>query len=178
MKTITTSDECAACRACCQFRAGKLYFAPLWTDDEVRHLQTGSPETAQFHPFDASGRVFQIGLVPSTLKEDVWVCPLLDEPSNMCRVYGLHPFDCRIWPFLVTRDPDGAVRLVYVADPDCRGMRRACADGGDELKSYARYLEGYLRRPEVVATLRAHPELIWPTQPNTVPLADLSDVLK
>ena len=175
MKTVTRSEDCVACQDCCQFSAEKLYFAPLFTDSELdavtRRLPPDRPWPA-FHRHQGSRTVWQIELLPSRTRPHLYACPFLDETTHLCAIYPDVPFDCRVWPFLVSWSADGRrLELACVERHECPSLLRT---GSEALAAYTRYLLGCLRRPEFIRLLRAHRALIWPHQPNSIALADLT----
>jgi Fe-S-cluster containining protein len=179
METVTRSEDCVVCKECCKFHKDKLYFAPLFTDDELDALKKARPTDeppAGFHRFHGSRTVWQIELLPSATSPSLWVCPFLDEATNMCAIYPDVPFDCRVWPFLVAWSADGqGIELACYERKVCASLRNT---GSDEFAAYTTYILGYVRRPQFLRHLREHMELIWPHQPGTIPLADLTaDVL-
>jgi Fe-S-cluster containining protein len=179
MKTVTRSEDCIACQECCQFSAEKLYFAPLFTDIELDALTLGLPSERprpKFHRHQGSRTVWQIELLPSLAQPHLYVCPFLDETTHLCAIYPNVPFDCRVWPFLVSWSTDGRrLELACVERRECPSLLRT---GSETLTAYTRYLLDYLRRPEFVQLLRTHRALIWPHQPGSIALADLTaDVL-
>lgn len=176
MKTITTSDDCLLCRECCKFPEEKRYFAPLFTAEEKETaLRLGVGEHPSFHPHRGSASVYQVELQPSQQQAGLFVCPFLAEATNRCRIYPHHPFDCRIWPFLITRSRDGrSIHLVRFGGQDCPGLARLSAA---ELAAYVRYITAFVTRPSFLRFLRAHPELIWEEQDGSEHVADLTAAL-
>jgi Fe-S-cluster containining protein len=179
MKTVTRSEDCVACKDCCKFRKDRLYFAPLFTDDELDALKRRLPAGQAlpgFHRQGGSRTVWQIELLPSRARPGLYVCPFLDEATNLCAIYPDVPFDCRVWPFLVAWSADSRhIELACYDRKECVSLRRI---GADEFAAYTTYILDYVRRPQFLQNLRTHPELIWPHQPGTVRLADLTtDIL-
>ncbi len=179
MKTVTRSEDCVVCKGCCKFGKEKLYFAPLFTDDELDVLRKRLPTERPlpvFHPQGDSRRVWQIDLLPSRIQSDVRVCPFLDEETNLCAIYPNVPFDCRVWPFLLAWSADGQrIELTCYEREECASLGKI---GPDEFARYTAYMLAYVHRPAFLRRLRSHLELIWPHQPGTIVLADLTaDIL-
>ena len=179
MKTVTRSEDCVVCKDCCKFRKEKLYFAPLFTDDELDALRKRLPDERPlpaFHRQRDSRTVWQIELLPSATRPGLYVCPFLDEATNLCAIYPDVPFDCRVWPFLLTWSADGQrVELTCYERKECASLRHI---NPDEFAAYTAYILDYVRRPAFLRGLHTHLELIWPHQPGTVALADLTaDIL-
>jgi Fe-S-cluster containining protein len=175
MKTVTRSEDCVVCKDCCQFSAQKLYFAPLFTDIELAALTKTLPADSlrpAFHRHQGSRTVWQIELRPSRTQPHLYVCPFLDETTHLCAIYPNVPFDCRLWPFLVSWSMDGRrLELACVERRECPSLLRV---GSEAFAAYTRYLLDYLRRPEFVQLLRTHRALIWPHQPDSIVLANLT----
>ena len=98
------------------------------------------------------------------------------KPSNLCHIYNHEPFDCRIWPFLITKSQDGqSIHLVYFTRENCPSL--GCINR-EEFEAYRRYIMDYVMTPEFLKLLHAHEALIWDWQEGTRFVADLTEKVK
>jgi len=97
---VDFGDICKSCNInCC-----KRFYAVLLPEEEKLFE----------HSFDVKtplGKVKAIGFNRGRS------CPYLDE-KGLCRIYGLRPFDCRIWPVMLYYDFNKDEKVVYL-DLDC-----------------------------------------------------------
>lgn len=97
-------------------------------------------------------------------------CPFFEPATNGCRIYGARPLDCRLYPFLLMRDPatSAVVLGMDMLCPFIQDHRPAPA-----LVEYGRWLASYVEGDEMTATVAANPGLIQAYQDSAVVLYPL-----
>lgn len=179
MKQIIKHEQCLRCRECCRFRADRLYFAPLFTQDEIESIRQTGADMPEFVPFQGSDKVFQIKLQPAQIKDPVYeyVCPFLDEANYVCTIYEQRPFDCQVWPFIVMREA-GRKILAHFTGESCLALDEV--DAAD-FAEYRDYFAALIRSEKYRDMLTRFPELVWEHQSDenypTVPVLDITDDL-
>lgn len=98
---VVTSQQCLECRGCCAFAHSGGDWSPRLTPEDASMLAGVFP-----------GKEWQDGeervaLVSSSRGQ---ACFFLDEADHRCRAYGVRPYECRLYPFLLSLE-DGVVRV-------------------------------------------------------------------
>ncbi len=114
---VVTSQECLACRGCCRFHAPDDAWSPRLTAEDASRLLKAVP-----------GGGWQKGHDGFALKacREGYACPFLDDGPGTCGAYDDRPFECRLYPFLLSREGTGF--KVY-AHSSCPAMQRDSAAG-------------------------------------------------
>lgn len=98
---IVTSAQCLACKGCCAFLHSGGDWSPRLTPEDISLLTEADPERTWLNGEE------RVSLVPSSRGQ---ACFFLDEASHHCRVYAKRPYECRLYPFLLSHE-DGVVKL-------------------------------------------------------------------
>ncbi len=168
---ITKSEDCNNCRGCCKFEKGDEYFAPLFTRVEINKLKSVKDKSI-FKSYKSSGNVFQIELVNSNNEKDVMVCPFLDEKTHLCGIYELRPFDCKFWPFVLTKSKDGNSTTLSCFDKDlCPSLESLKDEHFEEQKNKVIEL---INSEEYKKLVQEHPGLVWDYEKDTFLVKELN----
>ncbi len=107
-----TSQECLACRGCCRFHAPDDAWSPRLTAEDAALLLKAQPDGG----WQGGG-----GRLALKACQSGHACPFLEEGSGKCGVYDDRPFECRLYPFLLSREDTGF--RVY-AHTSCPAIQR------------------------------------------------------
>lgn len=168
IRSFIPQGVCLACRGCCRFSEAESVWTPSLTREEVGVLVANKVPPLLISP---EGRLRLV-----SVSDGGFVCPFLDPPSNACRIYGLRPLECRLYPFVINRGTAGEVHLAL--DTQCP---YASAHLKDRVTAeYAEYLTEVLSAPEQAVLIRENPCLIqaYPGAVNLRPLGALRDAAK
>lgn len=94
------------------------------------------------------------GIRPSPYK-DYFICPHLNIDTNRCRIYLRRPFDCKLYPFVLTRKNSKVFLGLDSRCPYTKDKLKA-----DTLKEYARYLVDLFSSEEFKGLLKKEPGLV------------------
>lgn len=182
MEQIVHHEQCLRCNECCRFRADRQDFAPIFTVEELDTLRQTREFLPEFTPFKSTDNIFQIRLKKAEIEDPVYpyVCPFLDEANYRCTIYNARPFDCRIWPFIVLREPEtGRVMLAHFTGSACIALDEVPPES---FRAYEAYMEKLVTSAEFVQFLDQHPQLIWEHDGHgnyaTIPSLDITDLLQ
>jgi Fe-S-cluster containining protein len=103
---ILDSSTCLSCRGCCRFSAKASVWSPVLLNEEI---------ASGAIPSTVIGADKRIRLISDTL-ERCFICPLLNVHDDTCTVYEKRPFECRLYPFVLTKT---GVAVWLAADPQC-----------------------------------------------------------
>lgn len=141
IKQFVPQGVCLKCTGCCRFSQLISQWAPVFSEKEIR-------------------------LQPAK-KGDYFVCPLLNEDDNKCRIYTLRPFDCQLYPFLINRKD----RKIYLSvDLNCSWAKENL--NNQPFKKYLDYLSSLLNSKAYRLILKNNPQLIQ-TYPEVIDLIEI-----
>ncbi len=126
------SRVCLACDGCCRFDSADSVWRP-----RVEPEERGDPALSAHGPA-ADGRLETAEYGGRT------ICIFFHPGARACAVYPHRPFECRLYPFLLTRR-HGRLRLcVHLNCPFVEEFR-----GTASYRDYVAYLREYFRRADV-----------------------------
>ena len=136
IRQIIPENYCSRCNVCCRFPEATSELRPVFLNKEII-------ERKYFFVFD-NVRPCKINAVPF---KDMYICPHFNPEKNTCSIYKLRPFDCRLYPFMLTYNKDyTAVELV--ADSKCPFV-----ENKNLLAAYAKEIYEYLEQEEIAEEL-------------------------
>jgi Fe-S-cluster containining protein len=86
---------------------------------------------------------------------ETYLCPFLAQADNKCKVYDIRPFECRLYPFLLSMRNKKVILTVDLNCPYAAGTINT-----EEFKAYVEYLTGYLNSPAQVELLKENPHIL------------------
>ena len=104
-------ESCQKCRTCCKFEKKDRYFTPMFTKAEAEKIEKAHGPQELIKPYKGSANVFHVDAIKSKEEPGIYVCPYLDEKTQLCRIYEIRPIDCRIWPFMFMKTKQGKLEL-------------------------------------------------------------------
>jgi Fe-S-cluster containining protein len=104
---IIPKGRCLTCDVCCRFPEADSPMRPFFTAAEIDAAIARGVPAVQF-PDRAGGRVV---LVPHPTGEG-YMCPAFEAATHRCAIYDDRPLDCRLYPFVVVRPPEGEQPLL------------------------------------------------------------------
>ena len=106
------------CRGCCLFHQPGGDWSPRLTPEDVAALMKAVPDGAWRNGSDR--------IVLKSCK-GAHACSFIDEKTHHCFVYGVRPFECRIYPFLVSSEKSGFKVYAHLSCPAIDQLRTAGA---------------------------------------------------
>lgn len=110
LKSILSSEDCAACRFCCSFRRKSLWETPLFDKITKEKLEKKFPEAVFKRAGNENFTVDLIHLYKTEDSEEEAACPFLSEKGCVLSAEE-KPFDCSIWPLRACKI-DGKIRVI------------------------------------------------------------------
>ena len=148
IKQFVPQEVCLQCKGCCRFSEQDSVWSPCLLDEEMQALIDKDLPSA----FISGQR--KILPVPCQ-KDNNYVCPFLDLAASTCRIYNSRPFECQLYPFLISLR---GKKVFLTVDINCPYVKEKM--NTKELKDYAEYLFSFLNSPEQIHILRDNPHLI------------------
>jgi len=145
---IIPQGICLKCRGCCRFSQQDNIWSASLLDEEIRSsLEKKIPSCA-------ISRDKKIRLEPNP-EEDNFICHFLNIQDNQCNIYSLRPFECQLYPFLISRH-EGMVFLAV--DVKCPFVRDNLESG--IFKKHTQYLTHLFNNPPWLNSLKSNPQII------------------
>lgn len=159
IKQFIPQEACLKCQGCCRFKESGSIWLPCLLDEEIQDLLDKKIPPASIS-LDR-----KIQPIPNP-KQEGFICPFLNIEDNKCRIYGLRPFECQIYPFLLTLRGS---KVLLTVDLNCLYIKENLDT--KELKEYTGYLVSFLNSPRQVKILKDNPQIIQAYQ-------DVMDVIE
>ena len=161
LKQFVSPQACAVCDVCCRFSERISAWHPRVTQRELStFIENGYPPVF----FSAEKNIRAV------IAGDIFACPFFAPLENACSVYRLRPFECRLYPFLLSRGRDG----IYIGvDTQCPYAKERLST--EELKRYTVYLREALATEDMAEMFVHNPHLIgdYSTEESIVILEEL-----
>ncbi|RKY32340.1 MAG: hypothetical protein DRP74_02825 [Candidatus Omnitrophota bacterium] len=139
LRQIIPRGLCLDCRGCCRFLKARSIWAPRLLSEEKKSLYLKKKKFALFRDSN-TGYFF---------------CGYLNQDNNKCRIYKKRPFDCRLYPFLLSREGN---KIFLAADLNCPFIAENLKK--QKLKRHILYLKAFFNRPKVRSLLQKNPQFI------------------
>lgn len=138
---------CLSCQGCCRFKEAESLWRPKVAPEELE---------ANEHKKDLTWALGQDGYIKTVKVQGQNRCTFLNLGTNKCGVYTGRPFECRLYPFLLTRsERNGRVAVsVHLSCPYVQESRYSA-----ELEKHVGVLKAYLSGTERARFLRDNPAL-------------------
>ena len=144
LEQFVPSSVCLKCDGCCRFKSVDSPWRPKV--GQAENLALKAPET---DVLDDQGYIKAIGDCGNHL------CRFFNKADSTCRVYDQRPFECALYPFILSRSPEGVQAHVHLACPYVQDHHHTKA-----FEDYAAYLKGFFHRPETRDFLRRNSNFI------------------
>ncbi|MBN2831106.1 MAG: YkgJ family cysteine cluster protein [Candidatus Omnitrophica bacterium] len=149
IKQFVPSEVCLKCQGCCRFKELSSVWSPCLLDEEIISLIDKEGIPAASLSIDR-----RLNLIPAENKEG-FLCPFLKKGENKCQIYHMRPFECQLYPFLLSmRDK----KILLTVDLNCPYVKDKIKS--PEFNEYVDYLARYLNSPKQLCTLKENPQVI------------------
>jgi Fe-S-cluster containining protein len=154
LKQFVPQEFCLKCDVCCRFSQPDTIWAPFFAASEISNLVENDilpPLVFTSHPPDSKKTGAQ--RINLTEIKDHYICPCFNPPDQKCKIYPHRPFECQLYPFLLTRKEG---RFYVSQDNECPYFKIGPAD---KIKKHIDYLRQEFRSKEIIAFLKQNQEL-------------------
>jgi len=125
------NETCLSCDGCCRFAEAQSIWRPKVVPEEIEDLGTCSD---QVRP------QLEQGLIIRAVEQEGQVqCALFQPQENRCGIYGHHPLECRLYPFLLLEREKGLAIGVHLNCPYIQ-ERRQHSDFTEHVKTLKQFL--------------------------------------
>lgn len=137
LKQFVPSSVCLQCDGCCRVELADSPWRPKVGQQEI---QDG---------------VDQAGYVKTIPQGDRHQCVFFNKTDNTCGIYGQRPFECALYPFVLSNSSRGLEMYMHLACPYVQQHQLS-----QELQEHAAYLKEFFSRPETKAYLKNNNRLL------------------
>ncbi len=148
------------CQGCCRFAQFDTIWSPCLLNEEIPELLKNN-----FPPsLISKDKKIRLVTYPGENKS---ACSLFNPQNNKCKIYSFRPFECQLYPFLISQKE----KKVFLAlDLKCPFIKDNLETQG--LKEYIQYLIDFLNSPLGLNILRNNSHIIQ-EYPEVLNLAEL-----
>lgn len=162
LKQLIPEEYCLKCDVCCRFAEQHSIWSPLFANSEINYLVEKDilpPLVFTAHP-DNKNHNAQAQRINLIQHKDIFICPCFNVPENKCKIYEDRSFECRLYPFLLTKK-DG--QIYFTRDKNCPYFDSI---EDDKIKSYIDYLKQEFKNPEARSFIKQIKDLFlgYPAQ--------------
>jgi len=151
MKQFLSSKTCLSCEGCCRFAKEKSEWRAKVGICEEKNI-------TNIFPLDHEGFKKTItdssGYLKNKLCGNFFCCMFFDPDDHRCAIYHNRPFECSLYPFVLTLSDDTPSVSVHLFCPHIQNTIKT--------KTYAQYisyLKEIFKRNEIKELLRSNPFL-------------------
>ncbi len=166
LKQLVPEEICLKCDTCCHFSENGSIWGPQFSESEAKYLVENDvlpPALFRGHHKNDTGFKEKDSLEVNLIEhESCFICPCLDSSNHKCKIYKHRPFDCRLYPFLLTKKDN---KLYLARDKKCPYF-----DSADRavVEEFTDYLNKELSRKGAIDFLIQNKELF-----SEYPIQDL-----
>jgi uncharacterized protein len=115
IKSFVSSEQCLTCRGCCVFDGDEAEWLPHISNEELISLDVGSltaDETSGIRPPTPNHNI-----LPTITRNGCRRCVFLNPADHRCQAYEKRPFECRLYPFLLSNEAGRLRVYAHLACP-------------------------------------------------------------
>lgn len=149
IKQFIPQEFCLNCKGCCRFKEMDSVWRPCLLDEEIQEFLDKDIPPASI------SIERKLMLIPDPKQENSYICPFLDVEENRCKIYEFRPFECQLYPFLISLRNN---KIFLTVDLNCPYVKEVIHK--KEFKEYTEYLSTFLNTPTCKRMLKDNPHLI------------------
>ena len=145
IKSFVNSKQCLNCRGCCIFDGDEAEWLPHISTKESVSLDVGRL---------TSDEASDLNILPTVTLDGCRRCVFLNPSDHRCRAYEKRPFECRLYPFLLSNE-SGRLRVyAHLGCPRVSQERE-----GQRWQTYKKQLHRYFSDLETREHVFGHAEI-------------------
>ena len=136
LKQFVPSEVCLKCNGCCRYKEADSVWRPKLGPDDQKNL---AALITNGDVLDDQGYVKTIQVCGEHF------CQFLNGADNTCRIYNNRPFECSLYPFIISQTADGVKVYVHLSCPYVQDHLAR-----EDFDAYVAYLKGFFRRQDIM----------------------------
>jgi len=150
VEQFVPSAVCLSCDGCCRFKEEDSAWRPKITQDEIK--RKGKPDLLS--EIYSKDKIDTTGHIKTVCRAGHHFCSFFTPEDNTCSVYGARPFECELYPFVLTKREGKTVVTVHHHCPFVQIKRKST-----EFDNYVEYLKEFFKKKDVLEFIRMNPIL-------------------
>ena len=151
LKQFVPSEVCLKCDGCCRFKEKESLWRPKIAKEEIERLSRHD----LFSKIFSKSMVEKNGYIKTTSCGSGHQCHFFENKTNTCRIYGERPFECQLYPFVLTKNKGEVAVDVHHHCPYVQEHRNT-----QHFQDYADYLKQFFKREDVRNFMAGHSHLV------------------
>lgn len=151
IQNFLSSDVCLSCEGCCRFDKEKSDWRPKVGQSEERPIMVSLSLDKKMC---AQGLIEKGGYLKDKLCHGMYACTFFNPDDSTCGIYHHRPFECRLYPFVLTKLNQKQVVCVHLPCPYIQQKKEH-----KKYDEYAEYLKDFFQNPEIASFLEENPHL-------------------
>ena len=148
IKQFIPQEVCLKCQGCCRFKEQDSVWSPCLLDEEIQNFLDKNIPPACLS--------LDKKLIPLPNPQgEGYICSFFDVQGNKCKIYEFRPFECQLYPFLISLRNK---KVLLTVDLNCPYIKEKI--NSKEFKEYTDYLTNFLNSPKQLELLKDNPHII------------------
>ena len=162
LKQFVPSEVCLKCDGCCRYKEANSAWRP----------KLGASDQESLAALITAGDVLDSqGYIKTIQTCGEHFCRFLNQGDNTCGIYTKRPFECSLYPFILSQTPDAVKLYVHLSCPYVQDhLHRANFD------AYVAYLKEFFRREDIRGFLSHNKAMFHDYSPYASELLHLFDL--
>jgi len=135
LKQFVTSEVCLKCDGCCRYKQADSIWRPKLGQNDKQRLGA---------LINAGEDLDQDGYIKTIPACGQQLCRFLNGADNTCGVYAKRPFECSLYPFILSRTADAIKVYAHLSCPYVQDHQPSA-----EFDSYVDHLKDFFNRRDV-----------------------------
>ena len=151
LKQFVPSEVCLQCNGCCRYKEADSIWRPKVGQDEQIGLAAGYIKTIKTHTEHC--------------------CRFLNGGDNTCGIYTKRPFECSLYPFIISKTPDAVEVYAHLSCPYVQDYLPHA-----DFDAYVAYLKEFLSRAKTKDFLSRNKAMFHDYSPHAPELLHVFDL--
>ena len=162
LKQFVPSTVCLKCDGCCRFKDADSPWRPKAGQEDKKNLSV---------LITAPNTLDDAGYITTIQSCGHHFCRFLNADDNTCQAYGQRPFECALYPFILSRNDQGIRLYVHLSCPYVQ-----ISENTPGYTTYISYLKNFFARPDVLEFLKRNQGMFHDYTPFAPELLQLFDL--
>jgi hypothetical protein len=149
IRQFIPQEFCLKCEGCCRFASLDSAWAPCLLDEEIQDYLDKNNLPPALISIDR-----RIQPIPNPGKDN-FICAFFNLQENKCKIYEIRPFECQLYPFLISLRHK---KVFLTVDLNCPYIKEKIDTA--QFKEYVEYLGTYLNQPAQLRMLKDNSHLV------------------
>ena len=152
LKQMVPQEVCSKCEVCCRFTEKVSVWSPVLSQEETRTIT--NKELAKV-------KILENNQFELLSNNSGYICPCFSAKDNRCKIYEFRPFDCQLYPFLLTKNGQ---KINLAVDLKCPFIYKGFDSGAVKkdlgFSRFVQYLTALFNSKNIIDFIRNNPRLI------------------